>query len=165
MIGESVDLVVLMPVVLAVCPHLFSFTLWSWVANANTNGLGATVKYLSPATSTAIIRCPRASYRLVWTAITHLSHVPEYTPGSGYAGKRAGAMNRPCVFRVIRVSGTMRKAEEEAIRRGRREIARVKGAKEGIVLGGLFGAGNDIDAGVGVGDVDMDDDDNGDDSD
>lgn len=157
MIGESVDLVVLMPVVLAVCPHLFSFTLWSWVANANTNGLGATVKYLSPATSTAIIRCPRASYRLVWTAITHLSHVPEYTPGSGYAGKRAGAMNRPCVFRVIRVSGTMRKAEEEAIRRGRREVARVRGVKEGVVLGGLFGAG--------VEDVDMDDDDNGDDSD
>lgn len=152
-----------MPVVLAVCPHLFSFTLWSWVANANTNGLGATVKYLSPATSTAIIRCPRASYRLVWTAITHLSHVPEYIPGSGYAGKRAGAMNRPCVFRVIRVSGTMRKAEEEAIRRGRREVARVRGVKEGVVLGGLFGAGDDI--GAGVEDVGMDDDDNGDDSD
>lgn len=71
-------------------------------------------------------------------------------------------MNRPCVFRVIRVSGTMRKAEEEAIRRGRREIARVRGVKEGVVLGGLFGAGDAT--GVGVEDVDMDED-NADDSD
>ncbi|BCR90299.1 Rpp14/Pop5 family protein [Aspergillus chevalieri] len=133
---------------------------WGVGRLGGSNAGGVSVKYLSPATSTAIIRCPRASYRLVWAAITHLSHVPEYTPGSGYAfGKRAGAMNRPCVFRVVRVSGTMRKAEEEAIRRGRREVARVRGVKEGVVLGGLLGgdgAGDDV--GVGVEDVDMDDD-------
>lgn len=165
MTGALVDSVALMRVALAVCrPSLHLCPLSCEGPNANDSD--AIVKYLSPATSTAIIRCPRASYRLVWTAITHLSHVPEYTPGSGYAGKRAGAMNRPCVFRVVRVSGTMRKAEEEAIRRGRREVARVRGAKEGVVLGGLFGedaAGDDV--GVGVEDVDMDDDDNGDDSD
>ncbi|ODM20203.1 hypothetical protein SI65_05191 [Aspergillus cristatus] len=69
---------------------------WGVGRLGGSNAGGVSVKYLSPATSTAIIRCPRASYRLVWTAITHLSHVPEYTPGSGYAfGKRAGAMNRP----------------------------------------------------------------------
>jgi len=43
------------------------------------------------------------------------------------------------VFRVIRVSGTMRKAEEEAIRRARREIVRVKDAEERGVLGDLVG--------------------------
>lgn len=49
------------------------------------------------------------------------------------------------MFRVIRVSGTMRKAEEEAIRRARREIVRVKDAEEKGVLGDLIGgiaAGN-----------------------
>jgi ribonuclease P/MRP protein subunit POP5 len=48
----------------------------------------------------------------------------------------------------------MRKAEEEAIRRARREIVRVKDAEERGVLGGLVGVGvgdgMDVDAGVGV---------------
>ena len=38
---------------------------------------------------------------------------------------------RKCVFRVVRVSGTIRKAEEEVIRRARREIVRVKALKAG----------------------------------
>lgn len=81
------------------------------------------VKYLSPATSTAIIRCPRASYRLVWMALSYITHVPEFAaPGSG-PGKRS-PLTRPCVFRVVKVSGTMRRVEEEAIRRARREISR-----------------------------------------
>lgn len=81
------------------------------------------VKYLSPATSTAIIRCPRASYRLVWIALSYISHVPEFAaPGSG-PGKRS-PLTRPCVFRVVKVSGTMRRVEEEAIRRARKEISR-----------------------------------------
>lgn len=92
------------------------------------------VKYLSPATSTAILRCPRSSYRLVWSALTYMSHVPDVSP-RGHEKRVAG---RPCVFRVIRVSGTMRKAEEEAVRRARREIVRVRGL-EGGVLGGLVG--------------------------
>ncbi|KAH8425026.1 Rpp14/Pop5 family protein [Aspergillus melleus] len=99
---------------------------------------GVSVKYLSPATSTAIIRCPRASFRLVWTALTYMSHVPEY--GNPSRSKGAGpALTRPCVFRVIRVSGTMRKAEEEAIRRARREIVRLREAEEVGVLGDLVG--------------------------
>ncbi|KFH43417.1 Ribonucleases P/MRP protein subunit-like protein [Hapsidospora chrysogenum ATCC 11550] len=69
------------------------------------------IKYLSLATSTFIIRCPRAHYRMLWAALTFLHHVP-IAHGSG----------RPCIFRVVRVSGTMRKAEEEAIRRAKRLI-------------------------------------------
>lgn len=96
------------------------------------------VKYLSPATSTAIIRCPRASFRLVWSALTYMSHVPAI--GGDPAQKRSnGGRERPCVFRVVRVSGTMRKAEEEAIRRARREIVRVRGMEEKGVLGDLIG--------------------------
>ncbi|PWY68415.1 hypothetical protein BO70DRAFT_276302, partial [Aspergillus heteromorphus CBS 117.55] len=96
---------------------------------------GVSVKYLSHATSTAIIRCPRASLQLVWTALTCISQVPGF---SEKGSKRSGT-TRPCVFRVIRVSGTMRKAEEEAIRRARREIVRLKGLDEIGVLEGLVG--------------------------
>ncbi|KAF7717543.1 Uncharacterized protein PECM_002257 [Penicillium ucsense] len=99
------------------------------------------VKYLSPATSTAIIRCPRASFRLVWSALTYMSHVPAVTePGTNPTGHKRpnGGRERPCVFRVLRVSGTMRKAEEEAIRRARREIVRVRGLEEKSVLGDLI---------------------------
>ena len=39
----------------------------------------------------------------------------------------------------------MRKAEEEAIRRARREIVRVKDAEERGVLGGLVGVGDGMD--------------------
>lgn len=61
----------------------------------------------------------------------------------------------------------MQKVEEEAIRRGRREVARVRGVQEGVVLGGLGGLfDDDGGAGAAVGnlggeeseDVDMSDD-------
>jgi ribonuclease P/MRP protein subunit POP5 len=64
------------------------------------------VKYLSPATSTFILRVSRAHYRLVWAALAFMNRVPV----------RDG---RPCVFRVVRVSGTVRKVEEEAVRRAK----------------------------------------------
>lgn len=55
------------------------------------------------------------------------------------------------MFRVIRVSGTMRKAEEEAIRRARREIVKMRRGEEVGVLGGLVGAAVDErEVGVGV---------------
>ncbi|KAJ5643436.1 uncharacterized protein N7484_005943 [Penicillium longicatenatum] len=102
---------------------------------------GINVKYLSPATSTAILRCPRASFRLVWSALTHMSHVPS-TGGDASQKRPNGGRERGCVFRVLRVSGTMKKAEEEAIRRARREIVRVRGVEEKGVLGDLVsGAG------------------------
>lgn len=37
------------------------------------------------------------------------------------------------------MSGTIRKAEEEAVRMARREIVRLRGAEEAGVLGGLGG--------------------------
>lgn len=95
------------------------------------------VKYLSPATSTAIIRVPRASFRLVWSALTYMSHVPAQGSEAGQKLPNGGR-ERPCVFRVLRVSGTMKKAEEEAIRRARREIVRVRGVEEKGVLGDLI---------------------------
>lgn len=99
--------------------------------------LTGAVKYLSPATSTAIVRCPRASFRLVWSALTYMSHLP--ANGGDVGQKRAnGGRERACVFRVLRVSGTMKKAEEEAIRRARREIVRVRGVDEIGVLGNLI---------------------------
>ncbi|KAJ9292735.1 hypothetical protein DTO271G3_8434 [Paecilomyces variotii] len=109
------------------------------------------VKYLSPATSTAIIRCPRASFRLVWAALTYLSSIPASNRRSG-----PGSGARPCVFRVVRVSGTMRKAEEEAIRRARREVVRLRKGEEDSVFD--FGRGDvDVDVGRVVGGDDEED--------
>ncbi len=82
----------------------------------------APVKYLSLATSTFILRCSRDHYKMLWAALTVMDHVPV----------RDG---RPCMFRVVRVSGTIRKAEEEAIRQAR---ALVLAAKEGTQLGGFL---------------------------
>ncbi|THW59566.1 hypothetical protein D6D25_02692 [Aureobasidium pullulans] len=78
------------------------------------------VKYLSPATSTAIVRVSRAHYRLVWAALSFVTRLPK-------------PIDQNCVIQVVRVSGTIRKAEEEAIRRAKaaiiRATARDKGAE------------------------------------
>lgn len=53
---------------------------------------------------------------------------------------------KPCVFRVVRVSGTIRKVEEEAIRRARQMVLAAKDAmagKESGALDSLFGASKD----------------------
>lgn len=47
-------------------------------------------------------------------------------------------MPRPCVFQVVRVSGTIRKSEEEAIRRARDAIMRAK-RKDEEDGGGMMG--------------------------
>ncbi|KAK1069308.1 RNA-binding protein pop5 [Friedmanniomyces endolithicus] len=73
------------------------------------------VKYFSSATSTAIIRVSREHYRLVWSALTFTTRLPR-------------PVDQPCVFQVVRVSGTIRKAEEEAIRRARLSIRRAEAA-------------------------------------
>lgn len=113
------------------------------------------MKYFSPATSTAILRCPRASFRIVWAALAYISSVPMTGSGSGTKSGAGpgGEGRRGCVIRVVRVSGTMRKAEEEAIRRARREVVRVRGVEGGLVDGlvGLDGGG-----GGQVMDVDVD---------
>lgn len=87
------------------------------------HGLGAVggnlaVKYLSLATSTIILRCHREHYRMLWAALTLMDHIPVKD-------------GRPCTFRVVRVSGTIRKAEEEAIRQAR---ALILAANDGSAL-------------------------------
>ncbi|KAH9891479.1 Rpp14 family protein [Xylariomycetidae sp. FL2044] len=87
------------------------------------------VKYLSHATSTFILRTSRESYRLVWSALTFMDSVPV----------RNG---NPCTFRVVHVSGTMRKTEEEAIRRSRKLIFAAQNGqvpKTDDPLGNIFG--------------------------
>ncbi|PGH08101.1 hypothetical protein AJ79_06101 [Helicocarpus griseus UAMH5409] len=135
---------------------------WGMGRVGGGGGGGVSVKYLSPATSTAIIRCPRASYRLVWGALTYMSSLPiSKAPPSSAASAN---MQRECLFRVVRVSGTMRKAEEAAIARARREMGRVLGIKgEGVgtgVLEGMFGGeiGGDVDVDVEMGDEEEEDD-------
>ncbi|KAH8728717.1 Rpp14/Pop5 family-domain-containing protein [Phaeosphaeriaceae sp. PMI808] len=74
---------------------------------------GLKVNYWSPSTSTAIIRCPRDHYEMVWSALTYITHLPRPT-------------NLPVVIRIIRISGTIKKAEEEVIRRSQLIIKRAK---------------------------------------
>jgi ribonuclease P/MRP protein subunit POP5 len=97
---------------------------------------GLKIIYFSPATSTVIVRCPRASYRVVWAGLAFVGSLPGGRRGGGGSAERVG-----CVIRVVRVSGTIRKAEEEAVRRARRDIVRVKMLEEdggdGIATGGL----------------------------
>ena len=142
----------------------------------NTDRLPA-VKYFSPATSTLVVRCARGHERLVRAALTLTTHLPPPgAPGSGRGGFRgrgrgargerggrggygAGpadgmqglASGEPCVMRVVRVSGTIRKVEEEAIRRAREDIIRARkegraaefeGKEAGDLLEDLLGTGD-----------------------
>ncbi|KAF2708971.1 hypothetical protein K504DRAFT_380718 [Pleomassaria siparia CBS 279.74] len=71
------------------------------------------INYHSPATSTAIIRCPQAHYQMVWAALTYMTKLPK-------------PINTPVVVQVVRVSGTIKKAEMEVIRRAKEIILRAK---------------------------------------
>ncbi|GJC79085.1 Rpp14/Pop5 family protein [Colletotrichum tofieldiae] len=84
------------------------------------------VKYLSPATSTFILKVKRAHYRLVWAALTFMTCVPLKT-GDG----------KPCTFKVVRVSGTIRKAEEEAVRQARQLVLAAKDSAAAAANGAL----------------------------
>lgn len=75
------------------------------------------------------MRTSRAHYRLVWAALTFMGRVP----------LRDG---RPCVFRVVHVSGTIRKVEQEAVRRARLLILQATedgAARPQDALDSLFG--------------------------
>jgi len=90
--------------------------------------LSSTVKYLSPATSTFILRVSRAHYRIAWAALSLMTAIPVKD------GKN-------CMFKVVRVCGTIRKAEEEAIRRARELILKAKreiGEKSDSTLDDMF---------------------------
>jgi ribonuclease P/MRP protein subunit POP5 len=116
--------------------------------NINTifgdHGLGVTqsslkIVYFSPATSTCILRCPRAHFRLVWASLTFMDSIP---------GGRYGEPRTRCVIQVVRVSGTIRKSEEELLRRARRDVVRAKlegMSEDTALLEGLVGG-----AGVGM---------------
>ena len=75
---------------------------------------------------------------MVWAALTFLTQIPK-------AEKSDKAV--PMVVQVVRVSGTVRKAEEEAIRRARKMMARAcreeKAGDEsgGALLEDMFGSG------------------------
>lgn len=78
----------------------------------------APVNYWSPATSTAILRCPRDNFQMVWAALTLITKLPR-------------PVDMPVVVKVVRVSGTIKKAEEEVIRRAKSIIRRAKVAESG----------------------------------
>ncbi|KAJ9497474.1 RNA-binding protein pop5 [Exophiala xenobiotica] len=75
------------------------------------------IMYFSPSTSTVILRVPRAHFRLVWASLTFMDTVP---------GPQRNSAPVQCVIRVTRVSGTIRKSEEEILRQARRDIVRAK---------------------------------------
>lgn len=60
----------------------------------------------------------RAHYRLVWAALSFITRLPQ-------------PIEEPCVIQVVRVSGTIRKAEEEAIRRAKATILRATAREKG----------------------------------
>lgn len=89
------------------------------------------MKYLSNATSTCILQCSREHYRLVWAALTMLDRVPT-----------KHGFGKPCIFRVVRVSGTIKKVEQEAVRRARLLVLAAKdemAGKGSDALSSLFG--------------------------
>lgn len=115
------------------------------------------VVYLSNATSTLILRVPRNHHRLVWAALTHIQTLPS---------RHKAASETPCVVRVVRVSGTIRKAEEELIRRAKRDVLRARLVQDGRQppAGASFDADDDaveLTADLSGGDNDDDDEDSG----
>jgi len=70
------------------------------------------VKYWSRATSTFIVRTSRSHYKMIWAGLNLMNRIPT-------ADDRSGSV---CKFAVVRVCGTMRKAEEEIIRQDRQLI-------------------------------------------
>jgi len=62
-----------------------------------------------------------------------------------FATKLPRPIDQPCSIQVVRVSGTIKKAEEEAIRRARLSIVRAKRAAAGgrVVMGGEAAAVDD----------------------
>ncbi len=88
---------------------------------------------MSNATSTVILRVLREHFRLVWAALTFMDRVPVKN-------------GKPCIFRVVRVSGTIRRVEEEAIRRAKALVLAAKdemAGKSSTALDNLFGSSRD----------------------
>lgn len=125
---------------------------------------GLSIKYFSNATSTLIVRCERAAFRMVWAALTFVRGLP--VEGGGGRGRGGKMREATCVMQVLRVSGTIRKCEEEVIRRAKAMVGRVRGVEVAVEAGVGVGVGGNVevsgdedDAGAGdrEGDVEMDD--------
>jgi ribonuclease P/MRP protein subunit POP5 len=103
------------------------------------------VKYLSNATSTFILRISRAHHRIVRSALAFMNRIPTKD-------------GRPCVFRVVHVSGTIRKVEKESIRRTRLLMLAAKeqaaGSESSHALEKLLAGDRDLESGMGPGDSD-----------
>ena len=91
------------------------------------------VMYFSGATSTAIVRCRREGWRLLWASCAFVRGIEVIGAGARAGGAARGAGSggrgkemRECVVRVVRVSGTVRKCEEEVVRRARAVIGQVR---------------------------------------
>lgn len=102
---------------------------------AGVAAAGLAIKYWSNATSTLILRCSRASVRIVWAAVTFVRSlaIADDSAGKNRGGLGRGAVawgkdkEREVVLQVVKVSGTVKKCEEEAIRRARAICGRVRG--------------------------------------
>jgi len=118
---------------------------------AGAVGSSLSIKYLSNATSTFIVRCARAVIRLVWAACTFIGALPVGDRAGGKRGPGQGLgtrAEREVVMQVVRVSGTIRKCEEEAIRRARGLMGRVRGLevmREAGITMGTGGVGGEED--------------------
>lgn len=118
------------------------FNFFSLVADLTLSS----VKYFSNATSTFILRCPRAHYRIVWAALSFMTQLPSV---------KGVQKRQDCVMRVVRVSGTIKKAENELVRRARADILRVRreggeDVRSAALLEGIFGVGKEqLDGGIG----------------
>jgi ribonuclease P/MRP protein subunit POP5 len=82
------------------------------------------VIYHSPATSTAIVRVAREQHRLARAALALVARLPR-------------PWRTPCVVRVARVSGTVRKAEEAAVEAATGALRRARSVAEGGGAAGL----------------------------
>lgn len=103
-----------------------AITLWYGDYGTGLVSSSLAIKYFSPATGTLILRCPRAAFRIAWAACTLTCELGENKEGKG-SGKRWGV---PVVLRVLRVSGTIRKCEEEIISRAKEQVRRFKVLEE-----------------------------------
>ena len=73
------------------------------------------IKYFSSSTSTGIVRIARDHFRIVWAALTFIREIE----------------GRECIVTVQRVSGTVKKAEQEILRRDKRALDMVKSGRIG----------------------------------
>ncbi|KAK6506432.1 hypothetical protein TWF506_011342 [Arthrobotrys conoides] len=90
------------------------------------------VKYFSPATSTGILRITRENYRTLWAALTYIREL----------------CGQPAVIKVVRISGTIVKAELEAVKLAEEAIRRVKREVRVAKSGGAGGGDRKGVAGV-----------------